>query len=318
MSEVSQSYDDYYDVVIGNFSTRRQYCRWRRGGVEAHIYFDSRPRDALSHVCLHTHTHTHTTIYKSTLVNIYATENKTIDMFKSLAFIIIGSAVAGTAAAAGPPASIPVYDSTYVVTVKTVLHQAGGDQTSMGIQAWDVSAKTGKNRTAWAGNRNPFVADFGQGVVYYPTVSTGGEKPPLCQCTCPLPSTDTACSSQLEGGSFCGFDYQKDSKYIGTKTMPSGESFHYEYKGKLLGVTFTTYELFFDAKTLYPVQQHVMMTPFGKTPPIANFTMTYSSFKETEPAEKYFAMTGVEYCQQCDSSICSDDQVRVNAIISHH
>jgi len=66
------------------------------------------------------------------------------------------------------------------------------------------------------------------------------------------------------------------------------------------------------------VQQHVMMTPFGKTPPIANFTMTYSSFKETEPAEKYFAMTGVEYCQQCDSSICSDDQVRVNAIISHH
>ena len=77
MSEVSQSYDDYYDVVIGNFSTRR-YCKveaWRRGG--SYILYIS-TRDLETHTLTrlfthtHTHTHTHTTIYKSTLVNIYA------------------------------------------------------------------------------------------------------------------------------------------------------------------------------------------------------------------------------------------------------
>ena len=205
--------------------------------------------------------------------------------------------------------SAPVFDTTYSTHVTTTMSATGKPgKSSHGIQAWNIGGTS--NMTAWIGDRNPFVADFNKEIVWY----TDGKIPATCQCYCKLPTTDTACDSQLEGGAFCGYDYTHNSKYVDDVVLPDGtKTHHYMYLTKLAIITMGRYDLYFDQKTGFPVKQFVQMTPFGK--PLVNFTQEFSNFENKVPPSNYFDVNGVSNCQQCDPQDCSDDIRRVNSFL---
>ena len=210
---------------------------------------------------------------------------------------------------AAPSKSAPVFDSMYSTHVTTTMAQPGKPgQSSHGIQAWNIGGSN--NRTAWIGDKNPWVADFDEEKVWY----TDGKVPATCMCQCQLPSTDTACSTQIEGGPFCGFDYTHNSKYVDDVVMPDGtKTHHYMYLTKLAIITMGRYDLYFDEKTGFPVQQFVQMTPFGH--PLVNFTQDFSNFENKAPPADYFTVNGAANCQQCDPQVCGADATRLNAFL---
>ena len=206
-----------------------------------------------------------------------------------------------------PPSSgIPTWLTWWATMNSTQVTKSGQTATATGIAAWDTAPGSLVNKTSWTGEGDTFVADFNKQIVYN-TLGT------VCQYTCQMEGGENSCDSAMDGGAFCGFDYETRSKLLENVTLPNGEvAEHYYYDDPLGPVSMAGHDLYLSVKTGLPLRFKASYHPFGKF--VENVTSDYSNFKITSPPSKYFEVTQVPFCIPGNSQQCANSLARVRQL----
>lgn len=222
------------------------------------------------------------------------------------AFVVCALASAAVAVAA-PPAHPPVFN-VWWSNVNSTAVQSSGNQIGWGYSGWQVDENRNATmfRAVGGAAGGSFVADFGQSIAYF----TDGQG--NCQYTCDI-TGDTACDSQLNGDALCGYDYEKESHYVGTETLPAGPAVKYAWDDMLGPINMASHELWLDPTLKTVLQFKADFHPFGSW--LANITSHYTGFQTTPPPAAYFEVGNMKYCQDGGDS-CQNSMSRVYHMIS--